>query len=292
MKWKPLKKVKSIEKLSRLDVECTGITLGTTTAIISMIGNAMTVLAVLSTKKKSIRLIWRKAMNKKEIEELSRRFCELTGIKMVEYWWCPKCSEGLSLKNVTFDEKCDTCFSHAVWVEGPDFTDAREVLWIMRERDDWSEFALLRLAIDEITANWAIPQKYMLDTTGLLLREAVEFLEAQSRKTELLNKEESMTEKTLFNSDVSGARQNVPDIVVFGNGDMFRLLCKASSQNEGWMKSTKACELPGGIGCIVQVTTQQKGLDGTYAVAEALTYVPGVKIANDDEFGGRKLVVA
>jgi len=40
-------------------------------------------------------------------------------------------------------------------------------------------------------------------------------------------------EKTLHNSDASGARQNVPDIKVVGNGDMFRLLCKASSQNEG-----------------------------------------------------------
>jgi hypothetical protein len=100
-----------------------------------------------------------------------------------------------------------------------------------------------------------------------------------------------MAEKTLHNSDVSGARKNVKDIVVVGNGDMFRLLCKASSQEEGWMKSTKACELPNGIGCIVQVTTQQKNIDGTYSVAEALTYVPGVKIA-DDENNGRKLIAA
>jgi hypothetical protein len=74
---------------------------------------------------------------------------------------------------------------------------------------------------------------------------------------------------------------------VVGNGDMFRLLCKASSQKEGWMKSTKAMEVPGG--CVVQVTTQQKNLDGSYAVAEALTYVPGVKIT-DDSNSGRKLV--
>ena len=96
-----------------------------------------------------------------------------------------------------------------------------------------------------------------------------------------------MTEKTLHNSDVSGARQNVPDIKVVGNGDTFRLLCKASSQNEGWMKSTKAMEVPGG--CVVQVTTQQKNFDGSYAVAEALTFVPGVRI-EDDINNGRKLV--
>ncbi len=94
-------------------------------------------------------------------------------------------------------------------------------------------------------------------------------------------------EKTLHNSDVSGARQNVPDIMVVGNGDMFRLLCKASSQEEGWMKSTKAMEVPGG--CVVQVTTQQRNPDGSYAVAEAVTFVPGVMIASDVN-SGRKLV--
>lgn len=95
-----------------------------------------------------------------------------------------------------------------------------------------------------------------------------------------------MTEKTLHNSDISGARKNVKDIAVVGNGDMFQLLCKASSQAEGWMKSTKAMQVPGG--CVVQVTTQQRNHDGTYAVAEALTYVPGVFIV-DDENNGRRL---
>jgi len=93
--------------------------------------------------------------------------------------------------------------------------------------------------------------------------------------------------KTLHNSDISGARQNVPDIKVVGNGDMFRLLCKASSKKEGWMKSTKAMEVVGG--CVVQVTTQQKAPDGSYGIAEALAYVPGVKIT-EDENNGRKLV--
>ena len=96
-----------------------------------------------------------------------------------------------------------------------------------------------------------------------------------------------MTEKTLHNSTVSGARQNVKDIRVVGNGDMFQLLCKASSQEEGWMKSTKAMQVK--HGCVVQVTTQQRNPDGSYAVAEALTFVPGVCLA-DDENGGRKLI--
>jgi hypothetical protein len=109
----------------------------------------------------------------------------------------------------------------------------------------------------------------------------------QQIHTKLRVEETDDMEKTLHNSDVSGARKNVPDIKVVGNGDMFRLLCKASSQNEGWMKSTKAMEVVGG--CVVQVTTQQKNIDGTYSVAEALTYVPGVKIA-DDGNNGRRLV--
>ena len=95
-----------------------------------------------------------------------------------------------------------------------------------------------------------------------------------------------MKEKTLHNSDISGARKNVADIKVVGNGDMFRLLCKAYSESEGWMKSTKAMEAPGG--CVVQVTTQQKNPDGSYAIAEALAFVPGVKII-DDVNDGRKL---
>jgi hypothetical protein len=98
-----------------------------------------------------------------------------------------------------------------------------------------------------------------------------------------------MTNKTLHNSDVSGARKNVKDIQIVGNGDMYRLLCKASSQAEGWMKSSKAMEVPGG--CVVQVTTQQRNPDGSYAIAEALAFVPGVKIVDDDN-NGRKLVSA
>ena len=96
-----------------------------------------------------------------------------------------------------------------------------------------------------------------------------------------------MKEKTLHNSDISGARKNVKDIMVVGNGDMFQLLCKASSESEGWMKSTKACQVYDG--CIVQVTTQQRNPDGSYVIAEALTFVPYVVI-KDDINGGRKLV--
>lgn len=97
------------------------------------------------------------------------------------------------------------------------------------------------------------------------------------------------SEKTLHNSDVSGAKKNVPDIVVYGNGDLFKLLSKASSQREGWMKSTKAMEIPH-VGCLVQVTTQQRNPDGSYAVAEALQFVPGVVLL--ENAAGRCLIKA
>jgi len=85
-----------------------------------------------------------------------------------------------------------------------------------------------------------------------------------------------MQEKMLDISEVKGAKANISDLKVYGDGDTFALLCKASSQEQGWMKSTKVCNLPNG--CIVQVTTQQKNPDGSYAVAEALTFVPDINM--------------
>lgn len=92
--------------------------------------------------------------------------------------------------------------------------------------------------------------------------------------------------KTLDNTNVDEAKAKVSDIKVFGNGDLFTCICKASSEAQGWMKSTKAMQTP--VGCVVQVTTQQRNHDGTNAVAEALTFVPGVSIQTD-ESGNRYL---
>lgn len=95
-----------------------------------------------------------------------------------------------------------------------------------------------------------------------------------------------MKEKDLNISEVRGAKKNISDLKVYGDGDTFALLCKASSQEQGWMKSTKVCNVS--RGCIMQVTTQQKNPDGSYAVAEALTYVPDVHI--DKDSSPRKMV--
>ena len=95
-----------------------------------------------------------------------------------------------------------------------------------------------------------------------------------------------MSEKMLDISEVKGAKDNISDLKIYGDGDTFALLCKASSQEQGWMKSTKVCNVV--HGCIVQVTTQQRNIDGTYAVAEALTYVPGIYM--DKSTNPRRLV--
>lgn len=79
-------------------------------------------------------------------------------------------------------------------------------------------------------------------------------------------------EKTLSNTTASNAKNNVKDIIFWGDGNTFKLISKASSKEEGWMKSSKAMEIPE-VGCVIQVTTQQWD-----QVAEAITFVPGVKI--------------
>jgi hypothetical protein len=107
---------------------------------------------------------------------------------------------------------------------------------------------------------------------------------------ESLNKKTSMktTKKTLVNTDTNGAKKNVKDIQFFGDGDTFKLISKASSVKEGWMKSTKAMQIDT-VGCVVQVTTQQGN-----NIAEAVTFVPNVKIKETKDKEGkvisRKLV--
>ena len=80
-----------------------------------------------------------------------------------------------------------------------------------------------------------------------------------------------MENKTLDIQNIEQAKEKINDIKVYGDGDTFALLCKASSKNQGWLKSTKVCNLPNG--CLVQVSTQQGD-----NVAEALEFVKGIHI--------------
>ena len=84
--------------------------------------------------------------------------------------------------------------------------------------------------------------------------------------------------KTLGNTKASQAQNNVRDIQFYGDGDMFKCISKAWSESEGWMKSTKAMNVPGGI--VLQVSTQQGD-----NVAEAVTFVPGVTVNPKGEDG-------
>lgn len=98
-------------------------------------------------------------------------------------------------------------------------------------------------------------------------------------------------EKTLDNTTANQTKDQVSDVQFWGNGDAWKLLGKASSKKEGWMKSSKAMQIDN-LGCLVQVTTQQ----GEH-VAEAITFVPYVKIeetksAISNEVVSRKLVLA
>jgi len=90
-------------------------------------------------------------------------------------------------------------------------------------------------------------------------------------------------DKTLSNTDQDGCRKNVSDVVIFGD-DLFKLLSKASSVKEGWMKSTKAMDT--GNGCVVQVTTQQRNPDGSYSCAEAVTFVASTCISEHKDKDG------
>ena len=97
-------------------------------------------------------------------------------------------------------------------------------------------------------------------------------------------------EKTLNNTTANKAKDQVADLSIWGNGDTFKLICKESSKNEGWMKSTKAMQIDN-IGCVIQITTQQNN-----NIAEAITFVPNVKIEEifNDEGNviSRKLISA
>ena len=97
-----------------------------------------------------------------------------------------------------------------------------------------------------------------------------------------------MEEKSLGNTNVEDVRQTTADVVVVGDGNLWQLLSKASSEAQGWMKSTKAMEVEG-VGCFVQTTSERRNADGSWALTDSQAFAAGVRIA-DDENGGRKLV--
>ena len=92
-------------------------------------------------------------------------------------------------------------------------------------------------------------------------------------------------DKTLNCTDMEDACKKVSDIVTWGDPSMFKLICKASSAREGWMRSTKAMEV--GFHVIVQVSTYQRNASGEVAIAEALTTVESARICEQKDESGR-----
>lgn len=93
--------------------------------------------------------------------------------------------------------------------------------------------------------------------------------------------------KNDFNTTTEDAKLKYKDdLKIYGNPDHFQLLFKATSSN--WSNSTKALETP--LGCLVQVTNEQKQADGSWIPAEALTFIPGVIIKDETDGKGRYLV--
>jgi hypothetical protein len=92
-----------------------------------------------------------------------------------------------------------------------------------------------------------------------------------------------MVDKTLDVISEADLKKKVNDSQVVGNTDMWQLISKASSKEQGWMKSTKALFIPD-LGVVIQVSTQQGD-----NVAEALVFVPGAIIKDTK---GIKTIVA
>jgi hypothetical protein len=69
------------------------------------------------------------------------------------------------------------------------------------------------------------------------------------------------------------------DIQVHGDPDAWECVCKASSEGQGWMRSTKRMNVVDPAtkqlrGWLYNVSHTQRNEDGTYALAEAVTFVP------------------
>jgi len=90
-----------------------------------------------------------------------------------------------------------------------------------------------------------------------------------------------MKKRTVSNTTPKQAAQS--GVEFLGDPNKWVVLHKAWNTREGWMRSTKALEIPG-VGCMVQVSMLDED-----RIAESLCFVPDVGIA-DDSNSGRKLV--
>ena len=87
---------------------------------------------------------------------------------------------------------------------------------------------------------------------------------------------EDNEEKDLSVEGPDDLKKKVSDAIVVGDPNLWALIGKASSQKQGWMKTTKALKVDDG--CIVQTETQQRNQDGSWALSQGLVYVPDISI--------------
>lgn len=83
--------------------------------------------------------------------------------------------------------------------------------------------------------------------------------------------------KVLKSTETISVNKTVIDTKFWGDTDAWRLISRASSENEGWMSSTSAIQL--NEGCLVGVTGQQRNPDGSYSLSDAVAFVPKARIS-------------
>lgn len=101
---------------------------------------------------------------KEELEELNKQVAECFG-----------CWHELVKDHIGILCTCGNRYSICDCSNPNYILDPVSLLRELRKREDWFFFATRALEMEDIIANWAVPQKYIFDQTGLLLLKVLEF---------------------------------------------------------------------------------------------------------------------
>lgn len=96
-----------------------------------------------------------------------------------------------------------------------------------------------------------------------------------SNEVPILERKHEM--RNVGNKNTKETKTTTPDLEVFGNPDIFRLIAKASSETEGWMRSTKAMHIPH-IGVVLHVSQLDNG-----QISDALEFIPGAGLVERED---------
>ena len=134
-----------------------------------------------------------------------------------------------------------------------------------------------RRSYDDDSEPSMVPEPLKEDTEVPSVPEAPQ---AEATVTEDVSSSEDAppAEKTL--DSTTPEETKATGTVLEGMADQWHCLAKAYNEKEGWMKSTKALRVGGG--CLIQVTTQQKNPDGTWAIAEAVCFAERANLIVED----------